>query len=336
MPPVIVKRLSVTRAAVCALAFAVISVLGAGSVVAQQYPNRMVRIINPFPPGGGGDLLGRLFGERLSKMWGQPVVVESKPGAASIIATDFVAKAAPDGHTLLLTSDASITSNPHLYPKLPYDALRDLAPITQLIGSNMVVAVHPSLPVNSIAELVTLAKAKPRTLNYASYGAGSQPHLFFEGLNAQTGIDIAHVPYKGLAPAITATMAGEVQTTLASAAIAAGQIQSGRLKALAITRADRSPLMPELPTLKDAGFSNLDPRVWFGLFAPGATPPAIVRKIQQDIAQILSDPDFREREMNRRGYTPGGSTPEEFAAFIKEDFEFKGRVIKTLGIKPDS
>lgn len=335
MSTVTIKRLLATRAALCVLVFAVTSVTGAGSVVAQQYPSKVVRIINPFPPGGGGDLLGRLFGERLSKMWGQPVVVESKPGAASIIATEFVAKAAPDGHTLLLTSDASITSNPHLYPKLPYDPLRDLAPITQIIGSNMVVAVHPSLPVKSLAELVALAKAKPGTLNYASYGAGSQPHLFFEGLNAQTGTDFAQIPYKGLGPAITATVTGEVQATLASAAIAAGQIQSGRLRALAITRADRSPMMPDLPTLKDAGFANLDPRVWFGLFAPGGTAPAIVSKIQHDIAQILSDPEFREKQINRRGYTPGGSTPEEFAAFIREDFEFKGRVIKTLGIKAD-
>ena len=332
-----VKRLAVTRCfALCLLAGILIGCWsGTATAQAQAYPNKLVRFIVPYPPGGGGDLLGRLFADRLSKMWGQPVVVESKPGASTIIGTDFVAKAAPDGYTLLLTSDTSITVNPHLYPKLPYEPLRDLAPITQLIGTNMVLVVHPSILVNTMAELVALAKAQPGRLNYGSSSVGGPAHLSFEALKTEAGINIAHVPYKGLGPAVMATVAGEVQMTLASAATAVGQIHSGKLKALAITRADRSPLMPELPTLKDSGFPNIEPRVWFGLFAPGATPPAIVRKIQGDIAQIISDPDFREREINHRGYTAGGSTPEEFAAFIREDFEFKGRLIRTIGIKAE-
>jgi tripartite-type tricarboxylate transporter receptor subunit TctC len=305
------------------------------AALAQQYPAKPVRIVTPYPPGGGGDLLARVFGDRLGKVWGQPVVVENRPGAATIIGTELVAKAAPDGYTLLVTSDSSITSNPHLYPKLAFDPLRDLAPVTQLIGSNMVMVVHPSVPVRTIAELVALAKAQPGRLNYGSFGGGSQPNLAFEALKTETGIDIAHVPYKGLGPAMTAVLAGEVQMTMTSAAIAVGQIASGKLKALAITRTDRSPLMPDLPTLKDSGYPNIDPRSWFGLWATGGTPATIVTRIQRDVAQIIADPEFREREIVRRGYSPGGQSPADFAAFIREDYEFKGRMIKASGIKAD-
>jgi tripartite-type tricarboxylate transporter receptor subunit TctC len=303
--------------------------------LAQTYPARPVHIVTPYPPGGGGDLLARVFGDRLSRTWGQPVVVDNRPGAATLIGTELVAKAAPDGYTLLVTSDSSITSNPHLYPKLTFDPLRDLAPITQLIGSNMVMVVHPSVPVRTIADLVALAKSKPGALNYGSFGGGSQPNLTFEALKTETGISITHVPYKGLGPAMTAVLAGEVQMTMTSAAIAVGQIASGKLKALAITRADRSPLMPDLPTLKDAGYPGIDPRSWFGLWATGGTPAPIVAKIQRDVEQLIADPEFREREIVRRGYSPGGQSPEEFAAFIREDYEFKGRMIKASGIKAD-
>jgi tripartite-type tricarboxylate transporter receptor subunit TctC len=259
-----------------------------------------------------------LFGERLARAWGQPVIVENKPGASTIIGSDIVAKAPPDGYTLLLATDTSITSNPHLFAKMPYDALRDLAPISQLVAFNMVVVVHPSVPASTVAELVALAKAQPGRLNYGSYGAGSQPHLSFETLKVETGIDLVHVPYKGLAPAVTATVAGEVQMTLASAATAAGQIQTGKLKALPI---------------KDSGYPNLDPRGWMGFFAPAGTPAAIVKQIERNVVQIMSDPEFREREIIRRGYTAVGSTAEEFAAFVKEDYEYKGRVIRASGIK---
>jgi len=309
--------------------------LAPNALWAQPYPSKAVRIVVPYPPGGGGDLLGRLFSARLSQLWGQPVVVENKPGAATIIGTDAVAKAEPNGYTLLLTSDASITSNPHLYSKLPYDPLKDLAPVTLLIRTNMVVVVHPSVPVRTLTELVALAKAQPGKLNYASSGGGSSPHLSFEALKREAGIDITHVPYKGLGPALTATVAGEVQVALVSAATAVGQIDSAKLRPLAIARAARSPLMPELPTLKDSGFPNIDPQSWFGLFAPGGTPPAIVSKIQHDVAQILLDPEFMEREITRRGYTAGGLNPEAFAAFIKEDFEYKRRLIRISGAKAE-
>jgi tripartite-type tricarboxylate transporter receptor subunit TctC len=310
--------------------------LAAGeSALAQTYPSKPVRIVTPYPPGGGGDYLARLFGDRLSKGWAQPVVVENRPGAATIIGTEMVARAAPDGYTLLVTSDSSVTSNPHLYPKMTFDPLRDLAPVTQLIGSNMVVVVHPSLPVGSISELVALAKSQPGKLNYSSFGGGSQPNLSFEALKSEAGISITHVPYKGLGPATTAVVAGEVQMTVTSSGSAMGQIASGKLKVLAITRAQRSALLPGVPTLKEAGYPNIDPRSWFGLWATGGTPAAIVAGIQRDVARIMADPEFREREIVRRDYAPGGQTPEEFAAFIREDYEFKGRMIRTSGIKAD-
>jgi len=323
------------KAAACLVVLYSAVLLAPNALWAQAYPSKAVRIVVPYPPGGGGDLLGRLFSARLSQFWGQPVLVENKPGAATIIGTDAVAKAEPDGYTLLVTSDSSITSNPHLYPKLSYDPLKDLAPVTLLIRSNMVVVVHPSVPARTLTELVALAKAQPGKLNYSSFGSGSQPHLLFEALQREAGINITHVPYKGLGPALTATVAGEVQMTLASAATAIGQIDSGKLRPLAITRADRSPLMPELPTLKDSGFPSIDPQAWFGLFAPGGTPPAIVNKIQHDVAQILLDPEFMEREITRRGYTAGGLNSEAFAAFIKEDFEYKRRLIRISGAKAE-
>jgi len=321
------------KAAACL--FALGSAVAPNALWAQGYPGKTVRIVVPYPPGGGGDLLGRLFSARLSQIWGQPVVVENKAGAATIIGTDAVAKAEPDGYTLLVTSDSSITSNPHLYSKLPYDPLKELAPVTLLIRSNMVIVVHPSVPVRTLAELVALAKTQPGKLNYSSFGSGSQPHLSFEALKSEAGINITHVPYKGLGPALTAAVAGEVQMTLASAATAIGQIDSGKLRPLAITRADRSPLMPELPTLKDAGFPNIDPQAWFGLFAPGGTPPGIVNKIQRDVALLILDPEFMEREITRRGYTPGGLSSEHFAAFIREDFEYKRRLIRLSGAKAE-
>ena len=255
-------------------------------VYAQEFPARTVRIVVPYPPGGGVDGLARPLAERLSRLWNQPVLVENRAGAATMIGGDAVAKAAPDGHTLLLTSDSSITSNPHLYPKMPFDPMRDLAPVTQLIDLHQMVVAHPSVTANTLQELVALARAKPGALNYGSYGGGSQPHLLFEALKAQTGVQLAHIPYKGIAPALTAAIAG-------------------------------------------------DPRPWFGVFAPTATPRAVVDKIRRDIAAVLAEPEFREREITGKGYTGVGSTPDEFAAFVRGDLEAKGKLIRVSGAKAE-
>jgi len=305
------------------------------AVHAQEFPGKPVRIVVPYPPGGGVDGMARPIADRLSRLWNQPVVVENKPGASTIIGSDFVAKAAPDGLTLLLTSDSSITSNPHLYPKMPFDPVKDLAPVTQLIDLFQMVVAHPSVPARTMQELVELAKARPGTLNYGSYGSGSQPNLLFEALKAQTGVNIAHIPYKGIAPALTAAVAGEVQMTLGGTATSRGYFIAGRLKPLAIARQQRLPSLPDVPTLRESGFPDIDPRPWFGLFAPAGTPSAILEKIQKDVHAIIIDPEFDKREMTGKGYGAVGSTPAEFAAFIKNDLEYKGRLIKLSGAKAE-
>jgi tripartite-type tricarboxylate transporter receptor subunit TctC len=302
--------------------------------LAQAYPTRPVRIVVPYPPGGGVDGIARPIAERLSQKWGQPVIVDNKPGAATIIGAEFVAKAAPDGYTLLLTSDSTITSNPHIYPKLPYDPVKELAPITQLIVLPQMVVAHPSLAASSLKELVALAKTNPG-ISYGSFGSGSQPHLLFEGLKRETGIELLHVPYKGIAPAVTATLAGEVQLTMAGASVSRGHIQAGKLKPLAIARSERLPLMPEVPTLKEAGFADIDPQSWFGLFATGGTPPEIVAQIQREVAAMFAEPEFREKHMLARGFDPVLSTPADFARFIQADMAQKARLVRISGAKPE-
>lgn len=313
----------------------VLFLLAAACVGAQDFPQRSVRIVVPYPPGGGVDGLARPLAERLGRAWNQPVVVDNRAGAGTMIGGDAVAKSAPDGHTLLLTTDSSITSNPHLYAKMPFDPMRDLSPVTQLIDLHQMVVAHVSVPANTLAELVALARSRAGTLNYGSYGSGSQPHLLFEALKAQTGITIAHIPYKGIAPALTAAIAGEVQLTLGGAATTRQHFQSGRLKPLAIAREQRLALYPDVPTLREAGFPDIDPKPWFGVFAPAATPRATIERIRRDIAAILNEAEFREREITGKGYTGVGNTPEEFAAFIRTDFEHKGRLIRVSGAKAE-
>lgn len=305
------------------------------AALAQAYPGKPVRIVVPYPPGGGVDGMARPLAERLSAKWGQPVLVENKAGAGTIIGAELVAKAPQDGYMLLLTTESTITSNPHIYPKLPYDPIKELAPVTQLIALPQMVVAHPSVAANSLGELVEFARAKPGQLNYGSYGSGSQPHLLFEGLKAQTGISLAHVPYKGIAPAITAALAGEVQLTMAGASVSRGHIQAGKLKPLAIARKQRLTLMPGVPTLAEAGFAEIDPQSWFGLFVTGGTPREIVAKIHQDVVATFADPEFRDRHMLQRGFDPVLSTPEDFAAFIQEDLKQKARLIKLSGAKAE-
>lgn len=316
--------------ALCMLSLAVVT-----GALGQAYPSRSVRIIVPYPPGGGVDGMARPLADQLAKRWGQAVIVENKAGAATIIGAEFVAKSAPDGYTLLLTSESTITSNPHIYQNLPYDPVRDLAPITQLIGLPQMVVAHPSVAANSLEELVALAKANPGKLNYGSYGSGSQPHLLYEGLNAQAGIKLTHVPYKGIAPALQAALAGEVQLTMGGASVARGHIQAGKLKPLAIARQARLPLMPNVPTLREAGFPDIDPQSWFGLFATGGSPRESIDRIYADVAAIFSEPEFRDRHMLQRGFDPVLSAPEDFGRFIQADLKSKATLIRISGAKAD-
>ncbi|VCU71896.1 Tripartite tricarboxylate transporter family receptor [Pigmentiphaga humi] len=305
------------------------------TVAAQDFPARPVRFIVPYPPGGGVDGMARPLAERLATLWGKPVIVENRAGAATIIGTDAVAKSQPDGLTLLFTSDSSITSNPHLYANLPFDAMKDLVPVVQLIDLYQMVVVHPSVKADTLREFVELAKSRPEPMNYGSYGAGSQPNLLFEELKLRAGIKLMHIPYKGIAPAIQATLANEVQATLGGAATTGQYFAVGRMKGLAISAPRRNPQYPDIPTLAEAGFPDLGPRAWFGIFAPAGTPKPVVEKISRDVAAILAEPEFEAQQITGKGYQRVGSTPGEFAAFVRDDYMHKGKVIRESGIKLD-
>jgi tripartite-type tricarboxylate transporter receptor subunit TctC len=303
--------------------------LHAGAVMAQAWPNKPVRIVVPWPPAGAIDILARALAERFTQRWGQSVFVENRVGAASIIGADAVAKAPPDGYTLMVTTEATITSNLYLYKKLPYDPVRDLAPVTQLINLPQLLVASTDVGAGSLKELIAQTRSKP--VNYASWGAGSQPHLLFEAIKAQTGASITHVPYRGPADVVRAIGAGEVQFSLASAATWFGLIRAGKARALAVTRAERLPMMPDVPTLKEAGYPEADPNAWMGLFATGGSPKEAIARIRADVVAIFADPEFRERQLLSRGLDPVASTPEEFAAFIQRDLAFKARLIKLSG-----
>jgi tripartite-type tricarboxylate transporter receptor subunit TctC len=311
-----------------------IAALAAGPAGAQSYPARPVRIVVAYPPGGGIDVLARQLADRLGPQWGHAVVVENRPGGSTIPATELVAKAPADGHTILLTTDATFSINPHLFARLPYSD-RDFAPVTQLILLQQMLVVHPSLPARSLEELVALARAKPGTLNYASYGSGSQPHLAAEMLKSKAGIDIVHIPYKGISFAVPAVIAGEVQMTFSGIATGRPQVQAGRIRPLAIGGPKRSPLVPDVPTFTELGYPEVETHAWFGLFVPAGTPREAVNRIHRDVAGVLNDPGFREREIVQKGYDLVASSPEEFAAYLVRDREARGRAVKVSGAKAE-
>ena len=318
-----------------ALLGAVVVTLVASPAHAQDgYPTKPVRIVVAYPPGGGIDVIARQLAERLTPQWGQPVVVENRPGANTNLATDLVAKSPADGHTILLTTDATFSINPHLFAKLPYSD-RDFVPVTQLILLQQVMLANPSLPAKDLSELVALARARRGTLNYGSYGSGSQPHLAAEMLNHKAGIDLVHVPYKGLSFSIPAAIAGEVQLTFAGIASSRPPVQAGRLKALAIGGPKRSPLMPDVPTFAEQGYPEVETHAWFGLFVPAGTPRPAIDRIYRDVAAILNDPAFREKEVVQKGYDLVASSPESFATFIVRDREARGQAVKISGAKAE-
>ncbi|MES2398814.1 MAG: tripartite tricarboxylate transporter substrate binding protein [Pseudomonadota bacterium] len=320
---------------VIAAAFCLLPLLPVGAM-AQSFPQRTVKIIVPYAPGGGVDVVARMLADRLQQKWGKPVIVENKVGASTIIGAQAVAKAAPDGYTLLLTSEATITSNPYLFDKLPYDAVKELSPISQIASLPQMVVAHPSVTASTLDELIAAAKARPNELNYASYGSGSLPHLLFEGLKARSGIQMTQVPYKGIAPAVSAVLAGEAQLTLAGASLTQGHISAGKLKPMAVARQQRLAEFPNVPTLREAGFADIDPHEsWFGLFVTGGTSAAIVQQIYRDVAEVGADPTFRERYLTGRGLDAVFSSPADFARFIQTDMRQKARLIRISGAKAE-
>ena len=305
------------------------------SAAAQSWPSKPVRIVVAYPPGGGIDVMARQLAEKLTGMWGQPVIVENKPGANTILATETVAKSAADGYTVLLTTDATFSINPHLYAKLPYDAQRDFIPVTMLVLLQQLLVANPSLPANTVQELIALAKSKPGSINYASYGSGSQPHLSGEMLKYKAGIDLVHVPYKGISLAVPAVMAGEVQLTFAGIATSMPQLKAGRIKALAIGGPKRSPLLPQVPTFAELGYPEVETHTWFGLFLPAGSPREAVNRIDRDTRKIIEEPEFRQKQLIDKGYDVVGSSPDEFAAYIKKDSAARARAVRISGAKAE-
>jgi len=301
---------------------------------AQPWPAKPVRMVVAYPPGGGIDILARQLADKLAAPWGQPVIVENKPGANTILAADLVAKA-EDGHTLLMTSDGTFSINPHVYAKLPYDPQRDFVPVTLLVLLQQLLVAHPALPANDLEELIRAAKAKPASINYASYGSGSQPHLSGEMLKYKAGIDLVHVPYKGISLAVPAVMAGEVQLTFSGIASSIAHLKSGRLKPIAIGGAKRSPLLPEVPTFAELGYPEVETHAWFGLFLPAGAPREAVARLYQDTRKILDEPQFRQKQLIEKGYEVVGSSPAEFSTYLKKDLEARGIAVKISGAKAE-
>jgi tripartite-type tricarboxylate transporter receptor subunit TctC len=300
--------------------------------VAQAYPTKAVRMIVPYPPGGGNDTLARLFAAKLSDRLGQQFVVENRPGAGAMIGTEAAAKSAPDGYTILLSSIATHALSPNLYSRVPYDPVKDFAPITLLGIAPTVLVVNADLPAKTLQEFINLAKKQQ--LAYASGGNGTPPHINAEVFKSVAGIDLLHVAYKGGGPALVDLMAGRVQAMLDTAASAMPHVRSGKLRALAISAPRRSPELPDLPTFAEAGLPQYDTNAWYSMHAPAGTSPDIVRRLNAELVAILKDPEILAR-FKQLATDPVGNSPEEFAAFVRAELDKYARIIKAAGIKLD-
>jgi tripartite-type tricarboxylate transporter receptor subunit TctC len=299
---------------------------------AQVYPARAVRIVAPFPPGGGLDLVSRALAQRLTPALGQQVIVDNRAGADGMIGSEQVARAAPDGYTLLVSSTGPMVINPALNLKMPYDTVRDFAPVTLVVIQPMALVVHPSLPARSVKELIALAKAKPGQLNYGSGGIGNGAHLAFEIFKAETRTDIVHIPYKGAAPAVIDLLAGEVHMMLNSIPVLFPHMKAGKLRALAVGADHRMAIIPEVPTMKEAGLKQFDANSWYGFFAPAGTPREIVGRLSTESSKILRSPEMREF-FSQQGAEAIGNTPDQFAAHIKAELAKWRRAVEYSGAR---
>ena len=313
----------------------IVAITACASAQAQApaYPTKPIRFIVGFTPGGATDLVARTISQKLGEALGQPVVVDNRPGAASNIAAELVATSPKDGHTLFLGT-VSTSINPTLYKKLAYDPVRDFAPITQVTSTPFIVAVHPSLPVRNVKDLIALAKASPGKLAYASAGSGSGAHLFTEMFASMTQIKLVHIPYKGAAPATTATMSGETQIFFDNITTMLPVTRSGKLRGLAVTTARRSVTAPELPTVAEAGVPGYDANAWFGMFVPAGTPQSVIDRLNAETVKIIKLPDTRERFLSL-GAEPVGGTPAEFGKFFRSEVAKWGKVVKASGVQVD-
>jgi tripartite-type tricarboxylate transporter receptor subunit TctC len=320
----------------CAFLLVIASLSGAiaPAVGADAFPSHTVKLVVPFPPGGSLDIVGREIAQKLTEAWGQSVVVENKPGAGGNIGADFVAKSAPDGYTVVMGALSTHAVNPTLYPKMPYDAVKDFAPISMIAVTPNVLVVPVNSPINSVKDLIAAAKAKPGKLAFASGSNGSAGHLAGELFKVETHTDVIHVPYKGAAPATQGLLAGDTQFMFDNLANAMAQVKGGKLKALAVTTAKRSPLAPDLPTMTEAGLPGFDISTWFGLMAPAGTPKDVVARWNRDLVKILESPDMKQK-LALQGAESTPMTPEAFAAFIASEVPKYAKIIKASGATID-
>ncbi|MES2562188.1 MAG: tripartite tricarboxylate transporter substrate binding protein [Pseudomonadota bacterium] len=303
----------------------------ASVAIAQTYPAKAIRLILPFPPGGPTDIVGRLTGQKLSEQVGQSVIADSRPGASGNVGLELASKAPPDGYTIVLSSPV-ISLSPHLYAKLNYDPQKDLAPIALIGALRNVLVVHPSVPARNIKELVQIARKNPGKLNYGSGGVGTTTHLAPELLKHLEKLDIVHVPYKGSGVALIALASGQVDLEVLAVPAALGQIQAGRVRALAVLAPQRAAQLPNLPTSKESGYENFEISVWYGILAPAATPREIINRLNSELNKVIAAPDMKEK-MATSGVEPLGGTPEQFRDYIRSESVRFGNVIKAAGIK---
>ena len=317
--------------AACLLLLALAAATGCAQ---QAYPTKTIRYVVPFPAGGPLDIVARALGQELTKSLGQPVIIDNRPGAGGNIGADFVAKSPPDGHTILMGAVSTHAINVTLYSKLPYDPIRDFAPVTLITSVPNVLVVHPSIPARNVQDLIGVARAHPRQLNFASGSTGSAGHLAGELFKTMAHVDMVHVPYKGAAPAVVDLIGGHVSLMFDNLASALPNIKAGRVRALAVTTLKRSPMVPELPTISESGLRGFDVSTWFGVFAPAGTPNEIVNRLYGEITRVLRTPEMKDR-LAILGAEPVGSRPEEFAAFVKAEIPKYAKVIRASGARAD-
>jgi len=311
-----------------------LAAVGSAPALAQNYPTKPVRILIAQAPGSATDVISRVVGNRLSEGLGQPVVIEARPGAGGMLGTEAAARSAPDGYTLFMANNSTHGSNPAVYAKLPYDAIKDFAPIAFVASVPYVLVVEPSLPVKNVQELIALAKSRPGKMNYASAGNGSTHHFCGELLKSMSGIDLVHVPYKGSPPAIAGLLGGEVSLMFANLTDIGSQIKNGKVKALAVTTPKRAPSLPDLPTLSEAGLPGFEITSWFGLLAPAGTPAPIVARLNAETNKVLGRPDV-QATLGAQGLQLAPGSPEQFAAHIKSEIAKFSRIGKAAGIKAE-
>ena len=311
-----------------------LAVLAGGAEAADTYPSKPIRFVVAFPPGGGTDLVARTIAARLAERLAQQVVVDNRPGAGGNLGTEIVAKSAPDGYTMLMGSVGPLAINASLFARLPFDPLKDLAPVTLAASTPNILVVHPSLPVTNVHELIAFAKARPGAINFASSGQGTPAQLAGELFNSMAGVKMVHVPYKGAAPALADRLGGQVQLMFSTMPPALPHVTAGRLRALAVASLRRSPAAPELPTIDEAALPGFEATTWHGVMVPAGTPDAIVAKLHGDIVAVLRMPDVAER-LSSQGAEPIGSTPQAFAAYIRTETAKWAKVIRESGAKAE-